>query len=67
MAMKAGKKKKTYNRLRREKISSGAFIAPSFLGVLLFFILPFLVVIYYSMIDNPIAGNFVFFDNSDYR
>lgn len=53
----------TTRRTRRIKISSGAYIAPSFLGVLAFFILPFLVVIYYSLVDNPISGNFVFFDN----
>ena len=40
---------------------SGLFIAPSFLGVLVFFIAPFAVVIYYSMIDNPFSANFVFF------
>lgn len=44
-------------------MSSGAFIAPSFIGVMTFFILPFLVVIYYSLVDNPISGNFVFMDN----
>lgn len=54
---------KTTRRTRKLKVSSGAFIAPSFLGVLLFFILPFFVVIYYSMVDNPISGNFVFLDN----
>ena len=54
---------KTTKRTRKLKISSGAFIAPSFIGVLLFFILPFLVVIYYSMVDSPISGNFVFLDN----
>lgn len=54
---------KTTRRTRKLKVSSGAFIAPSFLGVLLFFILPFLVVIYYSLVDNPISGNFVFMDN----
>ncbi|MCI5953884.1 MAG: sugar ABC transporter permease [Lachnospiraceae bacterium] len=54
---------KTTRRTRKLKISSGAFIAPSFIGVLLFFILPFLVVIYYSMVDSPISGNFVFLDN----
>lgn len=42
---------------------SGLFIAPSLLGVLLFFILPFCVVIYYSVVDNPISANFVFLDN----
>lgn len=57
------KNRKTTHRLRKLKISSGAFIAPSFLGVLLFFILPFLVVIYYSFVDNPISGEFVFLDN----
>ena len=48
---------------RKLKLSSGAYIAPSFIGVLLFFILPFGVVIYYSLVDNPISGNFVFLDN----
>lgn len=36
---------------------------PSLLGVLLFFVLPFIVVIYYSFIDNPINAEFVMFDN----
>ena len=54
---------KTTRRTRKLKVSSGAFIAPSFLGVLLFFILPFLVVIYYSLVDSRISGNFVFLDN----
>lgn len=54
---------KLSKRTKKVKRSSGLFIAPSFLGVLLFFILPFMVVIYYSLIDNPISGNFVFFDN----
>ncbi len=54
---------KTTRRMRKIKISSGLFIAPSFLGVLAFFILPFLVVIYYSLVDNPINGSFVLFKN----
>ena len=54
---------KTTRRTRKLKISSGAYIAPSFIGVLLFFILPFMVVIYYSLVDNPISGNFVFLEN----
>lgn len=54
---------RTTKRTRKLKVSSGAFIAPSFLGVLVFFILPFLVVIYYSLVDSPISGNFVFLDN----
>lgn len=42
---------------------AGAFLAPSVLGVLLFFVLPFFVVIYYSFVDNPISLNFVGLDN----
>lgn len=54
---------KTTRRKRKLKLSSGAFIAPSFLGVMAFFILPFIVIIYYSLVDNPVSGNFVFLDN----
>ncbi len=57
------KNKRTSKRFLKLKISSGLFIAPSFLGVLVFFLIPFMVVIYYSLVDNPISGNFVFFDN----
>ncbi|MCI6553872.1 MAG: sugar ABC transporter permease [Lachnospiraceae bacterium] len=42
---------------------SFAFLSPSVMGVLLFFAVPFLVVVYYSMIDNPISHKFVFLDN----
>ena len=48
---------------RKIKLSSGLFIAPSFLGVLLFFVLPFVQVIQYSLVDNPISKNFVHFNN----
>lgn len=60
---KAKVKTKTTKRLRKEKLSSGLYLAPSFLGVLIFYILPFIVVIFYSMVDNPIGKNFVFLDN----
>lgn len=39
------------------------FLFPSLAGVLVFFVLPFLVVIYQSVLDNPIAKNFVFLKN----
>lgn len=55
--------RKMEKRLRRTRRSSGLFLAPSFLGVLLFFIIPFAVVVFYSMVDNPISANFVFLDN----
>jgi multiple sugar transport system permease protein len=38
-------------------------LLPSLLGVLVFFVVPFFVVIYYSFVDNPISREFVFFDN----
>lgn len=57
------KRYKMDKRLLRAKRSSCFFIAPSFFGVLLFFIVPFMVVVYYSMVDNPVSANFVMFDN----
>lgn len=71
MKKKALQEKKVKNprkskRMKKLKLSSGLFLAPSFLGVLLFFLLPFCVVIYYSLVDNPISANFVFLDNFKY-
>ncbi|MEG1241932.1 MAG: sugar ABC transporter permease [Oscillospiraceae bacterium] len=40
-----------------------AFLTPSVLGVAVFFILPFFVIVYYSLINNPIQHEFVFLDN----
>ena len=48
---------------RRVKRISALYLLPSVIGVALLFVLPFLVVIYYSLIDNPISGDFVFLDN----
>jgi multiple sugar transport system permease protein len=36
---------------------------PSLVGVLAFFLAPFAVIIFYSLVDNPINQEFVFFDN----
>ena len=49
--------------IRRVKNRSAYFLLPSIIGVAVFFFLPFFVVMYYSMIDNPISGQFVFLDN----
>lgn len=57
------KKTKSTKRFRKQKIGSGLYLAPSLIGVLLFFIIPFMVVIFYSVVDNPISMNFVFLDN----
>lgn len=48
---------------KRAKRASALFLAPSFLGVMAFFILPFIVVIVYSLVDNPINMEFSGFDN----
>lgn len=45
------------------KIKGASFMAPSALGILTFFVIPFMVIIYYSMVDNPVRRNFVGFDN----
>lgn len=53
-------------RDRRERIDrakTSLFIAPSFIGASIFFILPFFVVGYYALIDNPISREFVGLEN----
>lgn len=50
-------------RTRRGKRISVLYLFPSVIGVLLFFVLPFLIVVYYSVVDNPINHEFVFLDN----
>ena len=56
-------KKSSSPRTRRGKLVSAGYLFPSILGVLLFFVLPFMIVIFYSVVDNPISRQFVFFDN----
>ena len=51
------------NKRSRDNIDGALWLAPSFLGVAMFYIVPFLVIVYYSVIDNPIRHNFVFLDN----
>ena len=55
--------KKSKPSEKKEQAASFAFLLPSLLGVTVFFVLPFLVVIYYSFIDNPINSAFVGLDN----
>ena len=59
----AKKRAKHHRNKLDHKLVSGAFLAPSVLGVLIFFVLPFLVVIYFSFVDNPVAKQFVGFQN----
>ena len=58
---KERKKKSTETAKIRRK--SALFLAPSIIGVSLFFVLPFLVVIFYSVVNNPIQHKFVFLKN----
>ena len=51
------------NYRSRNLISGYVWLAPSLIGVAMFYIIPFFIVVYYSMIDNPVHGNFVFLDN----
>ena len=48
---------------KKDKRNAALFLTPSLLGVLLFFIVPFFVIIYYALVDNPINHEFVFLDN----
>ena len=57
------KKTKLSRSQRDEKLRTSAFMLPSFLGVLLFFVIPFAVVIYYSFIDSVTDPEFIWFEN----
>lgn len=56
------RKEKSSERLR-DFGKSLCFLSPSLLGVGIFFILPFGVVVYYSLIDGVGSRNFVFLEN----
>ena len=51
------------NQRIRENIHGALWLAPSFIGVAVFYVVPFFIIVYYSLIDSPLQGNFVFFDN----
>lgn len=48
---------------RRARLRSLCFLAPSLLGVIVFFLAPFCVVVFYAFVDNPINREFVGFEN----
>lgn len=60
---KKRKIRRASRRERAERFRTSLFLTPSFIGVMLFFILPFLVVIFYALIDNVTTANFVGIDN----
>ena len=51
------------NEKSKDFLQSMCFLSPSLLGVAVFFIVPFGVVVYYSVIDGVGSHNFVFLDN----
>lgn len=57
------KKKKSQCGRRGERIFSNICVMPSLVGVLIFFLIPFGIVVYYSLINNPIMHEFVGLDN----
>ncbi|MCR5263977.1 MAG: sugar ABC transporter permease [Clostridiales bacterium] len=59
---KADKRRYSVNETK-ERRRTFYFLIPSLAGVLTFYIAPFAVVLYYSLIDNPIQKNFVGFKN----
>lgn len=61
--IKKRRSKKASQRRMRDWLKSSAFIGPSVIGISIFFILPFIVVIYYAFVDNPISHQFVFIQN----
>lgn len=65
--MKKQPEKKNNGRLTRIKRSErrkiNLFLLPSAVGMLVFYIIPFFVIIYYSLINNPVKKSFVFLDN----
>ena len=63
MARKKATKKQRIARRRHDFARSMAFLSPSLIGVAVFFIVPFGVVVYYSLIDGVGTGNFVGIEN----
>ncbi len=61
--VKTVKKKRSRKSFTADAYFPYLCLLPSLVGVLVFFIVPFFVIIFYSMVDNPINKDFVFLDN----
>lgn len=48
---------------KKERIFSNICIMPSLIGVLIFFLIPFGIVVYYSVVNNPVMYEFVGIEN----
>ena len=60
---KKTRKPRVSRRERAERRKTGVFMIPSFLGIMLFFIVPFIVVVYYSLIGDTTNADFVGLEN----
>lgn len=56
-------RRRKFHQKLRGRLTGAAFLAPSFLGAAIFYILPFGVVVYYSLIKSPLVRDFVGFAN----
>ena len=56
-------KVRQFSEDKRAKRASRLFLLPSFLGILVFFAAPFLVIIAYSVVSDPVNMEFVGFQN----
>lgn len=61
--MRKNKLKSKKRRDFKRQLGGNLFLTPSLIGVCVFMLLPFCVVVYYALIDNPIRKNFVGFEN----
>ncbi|MCR5656016.1 MAG: sugar ABC transporter permease, partial [Butyrivibrio sp.] len=61
--IKIKRSKKETRKIVRETVTSWIFLSPSLIGVLTFFVVPFIVVLYYSVVNNPIQKEFIGFYN----
>ena len=54
-----GRRRRWTAERRKDFLKSVAYLAPSVLGVLVFFVVPFGIVVYYSLIAGPADTTFV--------
>ena len=49
--------------LKKIKSHPAFFLVPSLAGMLVFFVIPYIIMVYYSFLDNPIRKEFIGFEN----
>ncbi|MBR0164514.1 MAG: sugar ABC transporter permease [Lachnospiraceae bacterium] len=54
---------KSSRMTRKARYLSLAYLSPSLIGVLTFFVVPFMVVVYYALVNNPVQAEFVGLSN----